>query len=107
MVKKFAIILFLIPWQYLQAQCFIEGTVNDNNDVIPFANIELKNSIFVLQTQGVSSLVKFGEEFAIVQNEVINAIKLAIDGGYKLTPTEYFIAGSEVEVIEQCICYIN
>ena len=65
-----------------------------------FANIELKNSIFVLQTQGVSSLVKFGEEIAIVQDEVINAIKLAIDGGYKLTPAEYFIAGSEVEVIE-------
>ena len=65
-----------------------------------FANIEVKKSIFVLQTQGVSSLVKFGEEIAIVQDEVINAIKLAIDGGYKLTPAEYFIAGSEVEVIE-------
>ena len=26
-----------------------------------FANIEVKKSIFVLQTQGVSSLVKFGE----------------------------------------------
>ena len=65
-----------------------------------FANIEIKNSIFILQTHGVSSLVKFGEEIAIVQNEVINAIKLALDGGYQLTPTEYFIAGNEVEVIE-------
>ena len=45
-------------------------------------------------------MVKFGEEIAIVQNEVINAIKLALDGGYQLTPTEYFIAGNEVEVIE-------
>ena len=65
-----------------------------------FANIELKNSIFVLQTHGVSSLVKFGDEIAIVQDNIIKTIKLAIDGGYQLTPTEYFIAGNEVEVIE-------
>jgi transcription elongation factor/antiterminator RfaH len=65
-----------------------------------FAKIEIKNSIFVLQTNGVSSLVKFGEEIAIVQDEVVNAIKLAIDGGYQLTPAEYFIAGNAVEVIE-------
>ena len=33
-----------------------------------FARIEIKDSIFVLQTHGVSSLVKFGEEVAIVQD---------------------------------------
>lgn len=65
-----------------------------------FARVEIKNSIFVLQTHGVSSLVKFGEEIAIVQDEVITAIKLAIDGGYLLTPAEYFSAGNAVEVIE-------
>ena len=65
-----------------------------------FARIKIKNSIFILQTHGVSSLVKFGEEIAIVQDEVINAVKLAIDGGYQLSPTQYFIAGNEVEVIE-------
>ena len=65
-----------------------------------FAKIEIKNSIFVLQTNGVSSLVKFGEEIAIVRDDVVNAIKLAIDGGYQLTPAEYFIAGNAVEVIE-------
>ena len=65
-----------------------------------FAKIEIKNSIFVLQTNGVSSLVKFGEEIAIAQDEVINAIRLAIDGGYQLRPAEYFIAGNAVEVIE-------
>jgi len=65
-----------------------------------FVKIEIKNSIFVLQTNGVSSLVKFGEEIAIVQDEVINAIRLAIDGGYQLAPAEYFIAGNAVEVIE-------
>ena len=65
-----------------------------------FAKIEIKNSIFILQTNGVSSLVKFGEVIAIVQDEVVHAIKLAIDGGYQLTPAEYFIAGNAVEVIE-------
>jgi transcription antitermination factor NusG len=65
-----------------------------------FAKIEIKNSIFILQTNGVSSLVKFGEEIAIAQDEVINAIRLAIDGGYQLRPAEYFIAGNAVEVIE-------
>ncbi len=65
-----------------------------------FVKIEIKNSIFVLQTNGVSSLVKFGEEIAIVQDEVINTIRLAIDGGYQLVPAEYFIAGNAVEVIE-------
>ena len=53
-----------------------------------------------MQTHGVSCLVKFGEVIAIVQDEVVNAIKLAIDGGYELTPTEYFIAGNAVEVID-------
>ena len=65
-----------------------------------FVKIEIKNSIFILQTNGVSSLVKFGEEIAIAQDEVINAIRLAIDGGYQLVPAEYFIAGNAVEVIE-------
>jgi len=65
-----------------------------------FAKIEIKNSIFVLQTHGVSSLVRFGEEIATVQDEVINAVKLAIDGGYQLAPAGYFIAGNRVEVIE-------
>jgi len=65
-----------------------------------FARIEIKNSIYVLQTYGVSSLVKFGDEIAIVQDDILNAIKLALDGGYQLTPTEYFIAGNEVEVID-------
>ena len=33
-----------------------------------FARIDIKNSIFVLQTQGVNSIVKFGKQIAIVQN---------------------------------------
>ena len=65
-----------------------------------FARIPLKNSIYVLQTHGVSSIVKFSGEIAVVQDEVIQSIRWALDGGYELESTEYFSVGDEVEVIE-------
>ena len=64
-----------------------------------FARIDIKDSIFVLQTQGVNTIVKFGEQIAIVQNSVIEAIKLAMEGGYQLEPVEYFVEGNRVEVV--------
>ena len=65
-----------------------------------FAKVELKNSLFVMQTHGVSTIVKFGDEVAVVQESVVTSIRLALEGGYELEPTEYFINGDEVEVIE-------
>ena len=65
-----------------------------------FAKIELKNSIFVLQTHGVSTVVKFGGTVGVVQESVVKSIRLALEGGYELVPTEYFTNGDEVEVIE-------
>ena len=64
-----------------------------------FARIDIKDSIFVLQTQGVNTIVKFGKQIAIVQNSVIEAIRLAMEGGYQLEPVEYFVEGNKVEVI--------
>ena len=64
-----------------------------------FARIDIKDSIFVLQTQGVNTIVKFGKQIAIVQNSVIEAIRLAMVGGYQLEPVEYFVEGNQVEVI--------
>ena len=64
-----------------------------------FARIDIKNSIFVLQTQGVNTIIKFGEKIAVVQDDVIKAMRLAIEGGYQLEPTEYFVEGNLVEVI--------
>ena len=64
-----------------------------------FAKIDIKDSIFVLQTQGVNTIVKFGKQIAIVQNSVIEAIRLAMEGGYQLEPVEYFVEGNQVEVI--------
>ncbi len=72
-----------------------------------FAKIPLKNSIYVMQTHGVSSIVKFGNEIAVVEEEVINSIRLALEGGYKLEPTEYFSIGDEVEVIEGPMKHAN
>ncbi|MBC8345109.1 MAG: UpxY family transcription antiterminator [Candidatus Marinimicrobia bacterium] len=65
-----------------------------------FAKVELKNSIFVLQTYGVSTVVKFGGEVAVVHESVVKSIRLALEGGYALEPTEYFTKGDEVVVIE-------
>ena len=64
-----------------------------------FARIDIKDSIFVLQTQGVNTIVKFGKQIAIVQNSVIEAIRLAMEGGYELEPVEYFVEGNRVEVV--------
>ena len=64
-----------------------------------FARIDIKDSIFVLQTQGVNTIVKFGKQIAIVQNSVIEAIRLAMEGGYQLEPVEYFVEGNQVEVL--------
>ena len=64
-----------------------------------FARIDIKDSIFVLQTQGVNTIVKFGKQIAIVQNSVIEAIRLAMEGGYQLEPVEYFVEGNRVEVV--------
>ena len=65
-----------------------------------FAKVELKNSIYILQTHGVSSIVKFKGTVATVQESVVNSIRWALEGGYELEPTEYFLKGDEVEVIE-------
>ncbi|MFQ6612824.1 MAG: UpxY family transcription antiterminator [Fidelibacterota bacterium] len=64
-----------------------------------FAKIELKNSIFVLQTHGVSSIVRFNGTIAIIQDKVVESIRMALEGGYTLEATEYFSVGDEVEVI--------
>ena len=65
-----------------------------------FAKIELKESIYVLQTHGVSTIVRFNGNIAVIGNEVIDAIRMALEGGYELEPTEYFAVGDDVEVIE-------
>ena len=65
-----------------------------------FAKIELKESIYVLQTHGVSTIVRFNGNIAVIGNEVIDAIRMALEGGYELEPTEYFTVGDDVKVIE-------
>ena len=63
-----------------------------------FVKTEIKNALFVLQTQGVVKIVKFGGEVAVIQDENIEAIKLMIEGGYSPEPLNYFIQGDPVEV---------
>ena len=63
-----------------------------------FVRIELKNTLFVLQTIGVVRVVKFGEDAAVVNDDQIRAIKLMIEGGYNPQAMDYFVEGDPVEV---------
>jgi len=60
-----------------------------------FAKIELKNSIYVLQTYGVNTIVKFNNTILTIPENVIKSIQLAIEGGYELQPVEYFTKGDD------------
>ena len=63
-----------------------------------FVKTKIKNSLFVLQTPGVVTVVKFGGKVAVVQDKNIEAIKLIVEGGYNPEPLNYFIKGDPVEV---------
>ena len=63
-----------------------------------FVRIDKKNALFVLRTYGVVKIIKFGEKIGIVQDEIINSIRLMIEGGYKPKPLDFFIKGDPVIV---------
>ncbi len=64
-----------------------------------FARIELKNSIYVLQTTGVHHVIRFQQEIATIPDEQIEAIRLMLEGGYTPVTTDYFIVGDEAEIV--------
>ena len=64
-----------------------------------FARIELKDSIYVLSTRGVNTIVKFGDKVVTIDDDVVNSIKLVLEGGYDLIPMKYFTVGDQVKVI--------
>ena len=63
-----------------------------------FANIEIKENIYVLQTIGVNKIVKFQEKISIIPDQVIDNIKNIIEGEYNVEKADYFIKGDEVSV---------
>ena len=65
-----------------------------------FIKTDIKNALFILQTYGVVKIIKFGEKIGIVQDEIINSIRLMIEGGYKPEPLDFFIKGDPVIVKE-------
>ena len=65
-----------------------------------FVNLEIKDSIYVLQTIGVSKIIKFQEKISIIPDKVINNIKSIIEGGYKVEDSNYFYKGDEVSVVK-------
>ena len=65
-----------------------------------FAKIELKNSIYILQTTGVHHIIKFQGNISIIPDEIIQNIKGMIDGGFTVEQVEYFVKGDEVKVVD-------
>ena len=65
-----------------------------------FAKIELKNSIYILQTMGVHHIIKFQGNISIIPDEIIQNIKSMIDGGFTVEQVEYFVKGDEVKVVD-------
>ncbi len=63
-----------------------------------FANIEINENIYVLQTIGVNKIVKFQEKISIIPDQVIDNIKNIIEGGYNVEQADYFIKGDEVRI---------
>ena len=64
-----------------------------------FANIEINENIYVLQTIGVNKIVKFQEKISIIPDQVIDNMKNIIEGGYNIEQADYFIKGDEVRVV--------
>ena len=64
-----------------------------------FANIEINENIYVLQTIGVIKIVKFQEKISIIPDQVIDNMKNIIEGGYNIEQADYFIKGDEVRVV--------
>ena len=64
-----------------------------------FANIEINENIYVLQTIGVNKIVKFQEKISIIPDQVIDNIKNIIEGGYNVEQADYFIKGDEVRIV--------
>ena len=65
-----------------------------------FAKIELKNSIYILQTTGVHHIIKFQGNISIIPDEIIQNIKSIIDGCFTVEQVEYFVKGDEVIVVD-------
>ena len=63
-----------------------------------FVKIQIKDSIFIIQTPGIVNIIKFGNEIATVNSKTISALKLMISGNYNPTSTDYFIKGEPVIV---------
>ena len=65
-----------------------------------FAKIELKNSIYVLQTHGVNTIIKFSSKVVVIDGAVVKSLKLALEGGFELYSIKNFITGQKVEVVD-------
>lgn len=65
-----------------------------------FINTEPKNSLSVSKINGIVRIVKFGNEIAIVNDNIIEIMKKMIKGGYIPKSESYFLKGEFVKVVD-------
>ena len=65
-----------------------------------FARIKLKDSLYIMNTRGVNTIIKFGDKIITIDDKVVSSIKLALEGGYDLHSMKYFTIGDQVKVID-------
>jgi len=65
-----------------------------------FVKIELKNSLYILQTMGVHHIIKFQGNISTIPDGIIQNIKSMIHGGFTVEQVEYFVKGDEVKVVD-------
>jgi len=63
-----------------------------------FVHILPKNALYVIQTFGVVSIVKFNDNYAIIPDYQIEALRKALESDYTLKPAQYYNSGQLVEV---------
>ena len=65
-----------------------------------FVKIELKNSLYILQTMGVHHIIKFQGNISTIPDGIIQNLKSMIDEGFTVEQVEYFVKGDEVKVVD-------
>lgn len=64
-----------------------------------FVRIPLTRTLDVLETYGVHHIVRFSNEFAVIPDEQIDAIRRILDGGYAPDSHDYVEIGEAVEIV--------
>lgn len=64
-----------------------------------FVHVPLTGTLDVLQTHGVHHIVRFNNQFAVIPEEQIEAVRRILQEGYVPDSHDYFEIGQQVEIV--------